>query len=320
MMNAIVIFFRFLFSQKWKILLVGLVSLVFFAVLFPLSDLSDLVSSQVSKLTNNQVFVQLDKIHIHPLTTSVSFDKVYVETPQISSLASDQVEISPSISALLAKKPGGTLTAKGFLKGDVEISMHPVSSAKGDKSKFEVSASKISLKEARQVANINLPIKGELNLTSQAVADLTMTDQPELDLNLTILKFEMATTSVPLGNFGQISLPEIKLGKVELKGRLANGKFSIENGKLGTNKDPFFGEITGNLDLNFQNINGQFIPIIGGYNLSIDLKATPDFKEKAKLFLSFLDGYRTDTAGVSNYKFKLYANQMGAPPQFAPLR
>lgn len=322
MMNAIVIFFRFVFSNKWKMLLTFSMTLLFLFLLFPLGDLNDLISSQVSKLTGNTVFLQFENMHLNPLTTSISLEKVYVETPQISSLSSDTVSISPSISALIAKKPGGKVTAKGFLKGEVEISLYPAASTSGgvDKSKIEVMASNISLKEASQVANIKLPIKGELSLSAQAIADLTMTEQPELDLSLTIIKFEMASTSVPLQDFGQLALPEIKLGKVELKGRLANGKFTIENGKLGTNKDEFYGEIKGDLAITFQNMNGQVTPFIGAYNLSLDLKATKSFKDKAKLFLQFFDGYKIETGSVSNYKFKISAAQMGLSPQFTPLR
>ncbi len=320
-MNGIVIFFRFLFSNKWKIFLTFAMTLLFLILLFPLSDLNDLISSQVSKMTGNKVFLQFEKMHLNPLSTSISLEKLYVETPQISSLTSDELQVSPSISALLARKPGGKIIAKGFLKGELEISIHPSSSANGvDKSKIEVIASNLSLKEARAVADISLPIKGELSLTSQAIADLTMTEQPELDLSITILKFEMASTVIPLQDLGQIALPEIKLGKVELKGRLANGKFTIENGKLGTNKDELYGEIKGDLSVTFQNVGGQITPIIGAYNLSLDIKATGPFKEKAKLFLSFLDGYKVDSGFISSYKFKVSATQMGMPPQFTPLK
>lgn len=321
MMNMIVIFFRFLFSNKWKIVLTFLMTLVFLFLLFPLSDLNDLISTQISKLTLNNVFMQFEKMHVNPLTTTISFEKVYVETPAISGLTSDNLEISPSITAMLANKPGGRATAKGFLKGELEISVHPTSSPKGTgKSKIEVVANNLSLKEARQTANISLPIKGELSLTAQGTTDLTMTEQPEAELNLTIIKFEMASTSVNLNEFGQLQLPEIKFGKVELKGRLANGRFQIENGKLGTNKDELYGDIKGDLAVTFQNIDGRISPVIGGLNLSIDLTALPSFKQKANLFLSFFDKYRVDSGTVSNYKFKISVPQMGMPPQFSELR
>lgn len=320
-MNAIVITIRFLFSHKWKIILTFLLSLIFLIILFPLSDLNDLISSQVSKLTNNRIFLQLEKIHLNPITPSVSIEKLYVETPQISSITSDDLEIAPSISALIARKPGGKITATGFLKGTLTISMHPAPSEKGlDKSKIEITASNISLKEARQMANINFPVKGELSLNSQALVDLTLTEQPELDLNLSVAKFELAPSFVPLSDFGQILLPEIKLGKIELKGRLANGKFLIESGKLGTNSDELYGEIKGELSITLQNSNGFITPILGAYSVSIDLKATQIFKNKAKLFLSFLDGYKVDAGSLSSYKFKISSSEMGMPPQFAPLK
>lgn len=321
MMNSIVIFFRFLFSNKWKLALTFFMTLGFLFVLFPLSDLNDLISTQVSKLTNNTVFLQFEKMRLNPMTASVSLEKVYVETPQINSISSDALDVSPSISALLARKPGGKITAKGFLKGEVEVSMHPTTGASGaNKSKFEVVANNLSLKEAREAANISLPIKGELSLTSQAIADLSFTEQPELDLTVTIMRFELAATSIPLQDFGQIGLPEIKFGKIEMKGRLSNGKFVIENGKLGTNKDDLYGDIKGELAVSFQNVGGQVAPVIGSYDISVDIKATPKFKDKAKLFLSFLDGYRVGSGAVSNYKFKISAVQMGLPPQFTPLR
>jgi type II secretion system protein N len=321
-MNSIVIFFRFLFRHKWKIMLTVSLTLFFLVFLFPLSDLNDYVSTQVSKLTRNTVFLQFDQMHLSPLTTSVSFEKVYVETPQISSLTSEELSFSPSIAALISRKPGGTVTAKGFLKGEVEVSLHPAkSNTPGiDKSKVDIVASNINLKDARLAANLSLPIEGQLNLTSTAVADLTMTEQPELDLNLSVLKFKMASTSLSLRDLGQINLPEIKLGKIELKGRLANGKFQIENGKLGTSQDEFYRDVKGDLALTFQNIQGQIVPVIGAYNISLDLKATAAFKEKAKFFLTFLDGYKIESGSTTNYKFKIQATAMGMPPQFTPLK
>ncbi|AGH95747.1 type II secretion system protein GspN [Pseudobdellovibrio exovorus] len=321
MMNSIVIFFRFLFSHKWKILFTLSLTIVFLVVLFPLSDLNDLVSSQVSKQTQNQVFLQFDKMSLNPVPVSLSLENVYVETRQLSALTSDEVQVQPSIAALLARKPGGTLTAKGFLKGNVEVSLKPANSNGGaEKSEIHLSAQNINLKDAREVANISLPIKGQLNIESHAIADLTMGEQPEMDLNLLISKFELPTTSVSLQDFGQLSLPELKLARIELKGRLANGKFQIESGKLGTAQDEFYGDVTGSLNLSFQNMQGQIVPVIGAYDLSLDLKAAQSFQDKARFFLSFLDGYKVQSGSTAAYKFKVQAAAMGMPPQFIPLK
>lgn len=322
MMNQIVILFRFLLKHKWKIVSTAFLVLIFTIMLFPFSDLNDLVSNQVSKITNNNVFVEFENMHVNPVTTTLSFEKIYLETPQISGLSSDELSVSPSLLALITKKPSGTITAKGFLNGDIEIHIKPITpeNSQTEKTKLDVTANNISLHEAKQAANINLPIKGQLSLTTQALADLSLTEQPELDMNLTILKFEMASTSVPLQDFGQITLPEVKLGKIELKGRLSNGKFQIETGKFGTTQDELYGELKGELSISFQNAGGQIIPIIGSYNIMIDLKATSTFKGKAQLFLSFLDGYKaSSTENLTHYKFKISANRMGSPPQFSPM-
>lgn len=322
MMNSIVIFFRFLLRHKWKIMLTISLTLVFLVALFPLGDLNDLISSQVSKQTSNRVFLQFDNMSLNPVAPAISLEKVYVETEQLSALTSEEVSVSPSLAALIARKPGGTLTAKGFLKGEVEVSLKPAAAAANgnDRSEISLNAQNINLKDAREVANISLPIKGRLNLTSNAVADLTMSEQPDVDLNLTITAFELPATSVSLQDFGQISLPEIKLSRIDLKGRLSNGKFQIESGKLGGTEDEFYGDIKGDLNLSFQNIQGQVVPILGGYDISLDLKATAGFQEKAKFFLSFLDGYKTQAGNITNYKFKIQASGAGMPPQFTPLR
>jgi len=322
MMNALVIFFRFIFRHKFKIILTFFLSLFFFVFLFPLSDLNDYISAQVSKYTGNTIFLQFDKLSLQPLNAALNFDKVYVEAPAVSALTAEELLISPSLPALLARQPGGTLTAKGFLNGELQISLvpGPQSASGAARSKINLTASQISLKSVREVAGMSLPIKGELNFTGQALADMALAEQPELDLTLLINRFELPASSMSLQDFGLINLPEIKLSRVELKGRLAGGKFQIENGKLGAEKDDFFGDIKGDMNISFQNMGGQVVPIFGAYDISLDLRASPAFQEKAKFFLSFLDGYRSESATGTHYKFKIQAASQGMPPQFAPLR
>lgn len=329
MMNGIVIFFRFLKDNFGKFVLGFFLVVVFLYVLFPFSDLNDLVSAQVSKATQNKVFLQFDDLHINPLTASVSLDKVYVETPQISNISVNELSATPSIAALIKRKPGGTLTAQGFMKGDVKISIAPSGAAsktegpdggKGEKYSIDITAQNLSLKEIREAAGLNLPLKGSLSVATQATADISFTEQPEGEVALTINKFELPPSSVSLGEMGRVNLPEIKLGQIELKGKLSNGKFVIENGKIGNSKDEFYGDVKGDLNITIQNLGGQMIPMIGAYNISLDLKANNGFRERAKFFLSFLDGYKRDLPDGAQYKFKVQAQAMGLPPQIQPLQ
>ena len=89
MMNGIVIFFRFLLGNIKKIFLIVLLTIVFLFLLFPLSDLNDWASSQVSKLTQNKVYLQFDQLHLNPFTVTLGLDQVTIDTPQISGLASN---------------------------------------------------------------------------------------------------------------------------------------------------------------------------------------------------------------------------------------
>ena len=97
MMNSIVIFFRFFWNNKAKLLLIIFLTIVFGFILFPLSDLNDWATSQVSKLTGNRVFLQFDKLHLNPFTITVGMDSVILETPQTATLTSDNIKVSPSI-------------------------------------------------------------------------------------------------------------------------------------------------------------------------------------------------------------------------------
>ncbi|MBC7742366.1 MAG: type II secretion system protein GspN [Bdellovibrionaceae bacterium] len=322
-MDSVVRFFRFLNVQKWKILLTLTLVFWFIVLLFPFNDLNDLVTSQISKLTDKNIFVQFDKLSVNPFLATVTADKVYLETPQFSNITSERLTLTPSITALLASKPGGKMKAEGFLKGEVEVSLAPMSKSEtgAERSRIEMSGQNISLKEFREMAGLSFPLKGQLQFSSQANADLTFTEQPEVDINMIIKNFELPPASISLPEFGRMNLPEIKLALIELKGRLAGGKFLIETGKIGTAKDEFYGDVKGDFNLTLQNVGGQVVPVLGAYNISLDLRSNSQFKERAKFYLGFLDGYKTDLpGGGAHYKFRMQAAGSGMTPQFTPLR
>lgn len=315
-MNALVIFVRWILGNIKKIILVLFLTVVFVVLLFPLGDLNDLISSQVSNLTQKQVYFQFDNMHLNPFTAKVTLDNAVVDSAALSNLTIDSLSVSPSLSNLY-RKPGGTLDATGFLKGEVHVDLSP----SGSKSKVEISATNISLKELRETANLPLPISGNLNLTSQALADLTFAEQPEMDLNVLINNFEMPSGNINLQQMGAISVPLIQFDKVELKGKLSGGKFQIESGRLGSSKNEFYGDVRGDMSLNFRMENNRLIPVFGSYALFLDLKATPDFQQRATLFLGFLDGYKVPGSSPANYKVKISAqNLMGEGLNIAPNR
>lgn len=322
LINYVILSFKFLWQHKWKVTLTVWFAIVFVFILFPMNDLNDLITVQVSKLTQRNVFLQFNSMSINPFGPKLTLEKVFVESGSVPTISADELTVSPSLMALINKKVEGHITAQGFLKGDVDIQIKtgPKTDAGLERSKIEIQAKNINLKDLRELASLPVSLKGSLNLTTSALVELTFADQPEGDVNIVISKFEMPSSSVALADLGRVNLPEMKLGQIELKGRLAAGKFVIESGKLGNPTDELHGDIKGDLGLTFQNRGGQIVPLLGGYNIDLNLNATPAFKERAKFFLGFLDGYKTDLPNGTVYKFKIRAASAGMSPQFTPLR
>lgn len=335
-MNQIIIAVRFLLSHKWKISLVFILTSVFLFVLFPLGDLNDFISSKISQATNNKVFLQFDEMHLNPLTTTLSLDKVLLETEQIENLTIENLSATPSLMALASQKIGGHVTADGFLGGRLDLKVSPSAAGKSSekstdksdpnagqsplgKSDVDLIVEKISLKEVKKLMSSSLPISGTVDVSANLTIDPAFSEQPEGDLQLKIQKFELQNTSVQLPDLGSINLPEIKFSSVELKGKMQGGKFLIETGKLGSPSDDFYGNIKGDIGITIQNMNGQMRPLVNSYNLSIDLQAKPRFADRASFFLNFIDQYKKVETGVNHYKFKLLSTAPGMPPQFSPL-
>lgn len=356
-MNSLVRLVRFIFSNIRKILLVLILCWVFLFLLFPFGDLSDVVTNQVAKGSGNRVYLQFDNLHLNPVTLSVTLDRVQLETEQISNLGIEELMTRASFPTLMffakqglknitgggtssegeggeskgGDKPpeapdknffGGSIAARGIFKGEVDLSLSPGTAASGKPhSQIELSASSISLKDLRETMNLGLPINGQLSLNSQGTADFNFAEQPDLDMTLVINKFELPSTSVNLGMMGAITLPTLNFEKVELKGKLSNGKFQIESGKLGSSKDNFYGEIKGDLALTLVNAGNTVLPQFGPYDLSINISANRAFQSQAGFFLNMLDGFKVPGSGdVSTYKLRAKGSPFDPAPQLSPIR
>ena len=314
--------FKLIKDSKGKLFVMVLSSLLFILVLFPFDDLSDLISSQVSKLTNNSLYVQFDrlKMSIFP-TPGVRMDQVYIESVRMPSLSADELVITPSISGLIQQKPYGQISAKGFLKGDVELQMGKGTRTENgvERQRIEISAKKVALNDLRALGNLPIMLKGQVNIEGTALADLTFQEQPDVDLDLTINQFELPPSNVNTP-MGPLTLPDLKLSTVELKGRLAAGRFIIETGTIGKPGDELYGTIKGNIGITIINQGGRFGQQIGAYNFEIDLKTKKSFQDRAALFLSFIDGYKTPTADGAQFKFKVSATNPMMPPSIGASR
>lgn len=314
--------FKIIREGKGKILVMIFSSFVFLFLLFPFDDLSDLISSLVSKVTNNSVYVQFEKLKMSLFPQpGIKMDSVYIESIRTPAVSAQQLVITPSIRGLIQQKPYGNVSAKGLLQGDVNIEV-----GKGTRSdngverhRVEVTAQKISLHDVRELANLPVLLKGQLNLQTTALADLTFQEQPDVDIDMTINKFELPPSNVETA-MGPLTLPDLKLTSVELKGHLAAGRFIIETGTIGKPGDELYGTIKGNIGFNIVNQGGAFTRQVGSYDFEIDLKAKRSFQDRAALFLSFVDSYKTPTAEGAEYKFKVSASNPMMPPSIGGAR
>jgi type II secretion system protein N len=306
-------------GSKWLIFIMGL-AVLFFLLLFPTGDLGDFVSTKVSEVTQNQVFLQFSEFGLNLLPPALKFSEVFVETPFFPAVTTESLNISPSISAMISRKPYGSITANGLFKGEVNISVKKgtPTEASPERQRLVLNAEKLDLKSLRDTFILPLAINGKLDLDADLQADLEGKEQPEMDLLLIIEEFNLPTATVST-MMGPLTLPEIKLVKVEIKGRLANGSLIIEQGDIGVAKDELSGKIKGNWAMAINAAQG-FTPSLGAYDLDIDLTAKKSFQNKAGLFLGLLDTYKSAAGDGARYHFKVSASSLDSPPNITAAR
>ncbi len=320
MMDLLIRFLRMLKKNYLKLVVLLAATLGFFFILFPLDDLSELVSSQVSKATQNNVYLQFDTMNLSIIPQpGISVSPVYIETLKTPALTAQELIITPSIGALIGNnpRPYGHVAAKGIFAGDIDLWLNSGSKSENgnERHKIEIRAKEVSLQSLRDLGDLPVLLRGKLNLEGTALADLTFTDQPEMDLNMSIEKFEMPSTTLNLPDGSPMALPGLKLTTFNIKGRLNNSKFIIEEGRIGKEGDDIFGSIKGDLSISINNREGNHYPELKGYDLQVKFKVSKDFQSRAKDLLKILDRENT----TSDYNVKISAQGVGMPPSISPL-
>jgi type II secretion system protein N len=315
--------FAILNRHKFKFIVSALSTVLFLVYLFPFGDLSDLVTTQVAQRTQNQVYLQFDTMELSLFDGfGLSLQKVSVESPQISALTAEQLTVSPHLPSLIAQKPGGSLSAQGLWGGEItaKLSAGDTSEKGTQRHRILIEASQLSLEQVARFAKIPVPLKGKISLTTDALADLTVIEQPEVELEIKINDFVLPPTNIqtPLD---AISLSGFKLKEVSLKGRLADGLFIIEQSKIGQTGDEIQGSVKGRIGLQLRNNGGRISPIVGGYNFEVDLTIQKSFQEREKLLLFLVDQHKKP-AGPSADRFalKISSNNPSLPPAISALQ
>ncbi len=343
-MDYIKKFLTFLKEHKWKWVGILASTLLFAFWLFPFSDLNDYVSTQVSKLTSDQIYLQFDNLRISLFPQAgVALNNVKVEGKGLPTLKTQDLIITPAVLPLLnlarialAEKMGLSPTiekdlnleiikaikAQQFLNGQVEVSLNPGTKTENGtaRQKISISAQKLSLAELRGLLELPLSMKGNLSLESQAQADLTFQEQPDMDFQLKIEKFELPVSNLEIKDFGPLSLPELKLAQVDLKGRLTAGKLIIEQGVIGQEKDEVHGNIKGDIML-FINGRGKTpAPEFGGYNFEVSLNIKKSFQDRAAFFLLLIEKHMKPNADGALYSFKISGPNLTQEPSTSALK
>lgn len=292
-----------------------LFTLLFFLFRFPTEDLGDLVSTKVSEITQNQVFLQFSNFSFNITPPGLEFTEIFLETPFTPGLSAEEISFTPSISALLSKKPYGSINARGLLSGDLSLSVKKGQPTElgNERQRLIMDIENMSLGAFRDLMKWSLAIEGTLNLSADGQADLALTEQPDVELNLDLAQFSLPPATINT-MMGPITLPDMKLQQIHLKGRLSNGKFQIETGDIGKKQDDLFGKIKGFWNINIFMQGGRPIPQFGSYDLDINLVTNKAFQSKASLFLSLLDQYKSSTSEGAQYQFKVSASDLMSPP------
>lgn len=323
-MNAIGQLIQLILRNKKKIFLVVLFYALFLFLLFPFSDLGNFVTAQVAQATRNQVFVKFETLDVKLVPApGIEATNVKAQGTMFPMITADYVSASPSIAGLITLNPGISLKAEGLMDGNVGIVTKTAgSTATGTKRQnISVRASDVNLAKLIDTFGLSMSLEGKLGLDTNTTIDPNFIEQPtgKVDLNVKELNLTAASLMTPIG---PLNLPDTKLKVVEVKGNMNRGEFSFEKAVLGSAQDELFAQVKGTMNLNFQMAaQGQMNVVPGAFDLTVQIRAKPNYVGKAGLFLGFLDQYKKkESARDGNeYLFRMTGQDFYNPPRISPI-
>lgn len=305
-------------NNKKKILLSFVFYIVFIFFLFPFQDLGVFVSTQVSKATQNQVYLKFDNMSMSLLPApGFEFSNVLVQTTQLPAVSADSLKIYPNIMSLLAFKPGFSAQASNIFEGQLGLALRGASAGKSGvmKQVIAIDATELQLKKLSDFLKLPMNLEGYISLDADAEVDPGFVDQPVASLNLTGNRISITSAVVPT-QFGPLNLPDTKLQEILAKVSMNNGDLEIEKVQLGTQQDELFAQVRGSIKIQLKPQGQQVSVIPGAFDLIVQIKTKPSFQSKAGVFLSFLDSYKKSEG---EYIFRAQGANFFAPPRMSPL-
>lgn len=306
MIEKIKMVFGFLWGQKWKISLIQILIPLFILIQFPVDDLNDMITTQVSKLTGGRVYLQFDKLDLGFVPLSLTMEKMSLDLPGLSTLNINQLEVYPSVVNLLLQKPAGEIQAQGVFRGNLTASLSPGKKLENGapSQDIEIDASQIQLAELRQFLRLPVAIRGRADLKAKGYLDLTFSAPPDISAELQSPDLELSSSTVNTV-MGPLNLPDLKVSRLNFKGRLSNNQLLVEETNIGKETDEILGNVKGQLGLELKPMNGGVFPIMGNYNYKVDLRVKKSLEDRAKLFLMLVDAHKRPEGADSRFRFNI---------------
>jgi type II secretion system protein N len=317
MSNLIQGFLNIIRFHKLKILAGVLAFFFFLLVLFPFDDVSDLVTAQVAKLTQNQVYLQFSNpgLSLFP-QLGLKLENVRVETQFAPPLKAEKLSVAPSIASLLAFKPGLSIYAEDLLGGDVSLTSRrsKMKESQAPAESFSLSAKNLDLLQVAKLARLPVQLKGEIELGSDGEIDITWKEQPSITMTLQGKKIQVPPDTIPTA-MGPLNLPDLNFSSIEIEGELKGGKLLIKKGTLGSPSDDLYGTVKGSIDLSISNSGGRPALMPGGYDLQLNINVKEALEKKVALFLIICDSVKKKNGPYINYPCGLSSPNIGLPPK-----
>ena len=324
--------FKSLFANhKGKMVLTLFLSVIFFALLFPFNDLSDLVTAKISDATAGNVYVAFDKMDLSFVPLGLAVNNVSIETPLAPTLSMDALSASPWIAGLLAFKPGADVHAKGLFRADVDLGFKQTGkTTDGAAQTIDLNVAGLSLpavSEYLRAGNLlNLMLTGNLDLATNIAIDSSFKTQPDGTIQATGKNFGLPSQSL-MTAIGPMQTPQLKLGSVALKAKLGSSRLEIEEFSFGGKGQDLTGKVKGELGLFVQaDGRGGAVPILKDYNLQVDMTASksfmdPNLNPSSGLLGGFLGQYQTETPQGVHFAFRMKSPKIpGTPPELSAIK
>ncbi len=331
-LSAIQNFGRWLFRHKGKIALIPLIAIAWIPFLFPYSDLRSVVSTTVSRAIGNGTAIDFDHVALAlGFPVALELEGFQFEGAGIPTINADRLVAKPSLSAIFTQRPAGSIEADGVFNANVSASLASGASLKegGHRQDIKANISGLqlaSLTEAlRRAGMMSFNIQGVLDSNTSLSIDPSFRDQPQGEVFVQAKTVAIPSVNIPIPNMGSVQTPSLQMGRLEVKGRMAEGKFQIEDVLIGQEKDTLSGRIRGEMDLAIQRADGQPARVIpGAYNLRIELqlkKTLMDAMVKSGAALVFIpvESFKTEAGDMVKYAFQMRAAAVGVTPSFTKL-